>query len=125
MKKEIGQWFLGNENIRVVIDTKSRYGHAQLPGNWKAAGRILTGVITVGLAIDWGETVETLLHEAFEYASVKHGCRFVGDARYNLSPSHGIFCITHDQYSEIMAHVGFFASNVLPELAAAHKKYHK
>jgi hypothetical protein len=125
MKKLLGQYFLGNESVRVVIDTTSRDGHAQLPGNWQIAGKMITGCITIGLALEWGSVVGTFLHEAMEYVAVKRECRFVADARFCLSPSHGVFLMTHDQYSEICDQVGMFLSQSLPDLATAHTKYRK
>ncbi len=125
MKKELGQYFLGHESVRVFWDTNSRDGGCQLPGDWVKAGNVYVGQIVIGFSLSWSEVVETLLHEAFEYAACKQGCRFTGDYRTNSSPSHGLFIMTHDQFSEITAQVGVFSSIVLPDLAAAYKKHKK
>jgi hypothetical protein len=125
MKKLLGTYFLGYESIRVFTDAKSRDGEAQLPGKWQNAGTVLLAEITIGLNLSWQETVETMLHEAFEYAAIKQNCRFVGSAWANSSPSRGLFVLDHEQFSEICAQVGVFTAEVLPELAGVWKALHK
>lgn len=116
MKKLIGEYFLGIENVRVYVDHDSNDGAAQMPGNWHHQGKVLVGFLTVGLSDGYENAVDNLLHEAMEYAMVRNQVRFGADLRNHAGPSVGLFVFDHDMFCELTSMVGPFMARVLPAL---------
>jgi hypothetical protein len=123
MKKKLGSSFVGYMPVDVFVDTEDRDGTVQMTGDWKIAGKVFRGKITIGIrAMSWSEVVETFLHECAEAAMVVRGLRHTEDGRQNSSSSHGLFVMTHDQFAEVMALCAPVVANILPELACFYKK---
>jgi hypothetical protein len=125
MRKLIGDYFLGIENVEIYVDAATTDGHAQLPGDWYHQGKVRVGSLTIGLAGSYSDAVGVLLHEAFEYSTVRLQLRYQADLRASQSPSIGLFVFNHDQFSELTDVVGNLMAAALPALHKAYLKYHK
>src|SRR5690349_13953416 len=126
MKKFFGSYFLGHETVKLYYDDKPGDAEAHIPGDWERAGKLETGQIIVRRNKDsWAMAVEDLLHETFEYAAVKEHCRYTEEITINKNGAHGLFVMTHEQFTQICAMAGNFLQATLPAFVAAFNKKKK
>lgn len=119
-KVKLGRWALGIREVDL-------YWRKGTGGSFNRAASE-TGIGEIAVGIDeprWEDEVSALLHETAEFAMYDMRRRFNPDPDYSRDHGNYLFVLTHEQFSEAMARVAWFAASALPRLAAVYNKEHK
>lgn len=74
--------------------------------------------VKIGLACsEWGNVVDTLLHESAEYLLAAQQLRFEPSAKFNGDHANYLFVFDHTQFADMCARQAVFIAAVLPVLA--------
>lgn len=111
---DLGSFQLGNEDVRVFVMPKTIGGNVY---NFSTRG---CPKIEIGIEEEkWSCVVEVLLHEAWELAAMRMGCRYKKTDRFSRSHADYLFQMDHEQMTEIACHVAYFMVLVMPPLKSA------
>ena len=82
--------------------------------------------ITIGINDTWIETVDTIIHEAFELAAVMRRLRYRSEDRNGQEGSAGtIFIMSHEDMEQAISDAATFCARAIPRAAAAWRKQNK
>lgn len=117
MKKLIGTYNLGSENVRLYMTGESG-------GCFYAAPKPAdTAKIEVGADhAEWWQTAAVLIHEVTELAYYRHGLRYAQTPDYAADNGNYMFIMSHTDFSEASARASIFIATAMPALE---KQWHK
>lgn len=113
-KRLVGTYTLGYENVRLYLRDGVGGDLNTRPDNTGPAA------IYIGSDMEWWYLVGVLLHEAFEFQTIRMGLRFKSDSSMCSSYADFLFVMTHEQFSDAMHRVGQFIDECLPDLKKAY-----
>ncbi len=111
----IGDYEIGYEYVRLILRDGVGAEFDLLPDD------ITIPAITVGADGNWKGIVARLLHESFEFTSVRLGCRFYPSHDLANNSAAYMFMLDHQKYAECCARVADFLVPALPDLSKAWK----
>lgn len=119
MSKLLGTYRLGDTWVRVFV-CPNELGGSVFPRPHDKG----TPKVTVGLNYPWPKVISILLHEALELTFSSLSCRLNYDANWiSGNAAEYTFLMDHQQFTEAVARVGEFLTEVVPPLQKAHTTF--
>lgn len=116
----IGDYYFGFDSIKLIM-FKGNGGSF-----YSANGKGKTGVIKIGGdEKQWRHIIDLALHEFYEYAFMRLGCRYDSDFNFGNTHETYLFVANHKDFGEACAMVGDLLSDCYDDLKKAWKKMNK
>lgn len=118
-QKIVGVYGIGLQEVQVVLREGTGGEFYFAPESGKCCR------IKVGADGDWKRCVSTVLHEAFEMEMTKSHCRFAPAPDFGCDHAGYLFQMDHPMFSDVVARLGGFLADCLPQLSRAYSAWHK
>ena len=119
-QKIVGIYYLGYEQVQLVLREGSGAEFYFCPEKGSIP-RIKIGADQR----EWWHIVDTVLHEAFEFAMERRQCRYHATEDTSRDHSAYLFVLTHTQFSDNCSKVAEFISAAVPDLSKAWRQWNK
>ena len=116
----VGTYTCGPEQLKLVLTQENGGSLVSLPGRGEVPR------LTVGAYRSWTAVVSVLLHEVMEFTMLRERSRFsLTPDYYPGNHADYLFVMDHQQFDRCVARAADFLAQALPDLATAHKLWHK
>ena len=119
-QKIVGVYDIGFEQVQLVAREDLGGEFYTVPEHGKIAR------IKIGMDHEiWSQVVSVMLHESFEFLTVRAGARFSPSNEMRRDHTSYLFNFGHTQFTEICAKQAEFLAAALPDLAREWKKWRR